>query len=188
MARRILVGDAGQRVQGLLKKLGLTRSYVMVNTPLYCIYGQFDPELKAFTDLPEVAQWRNQLLAALAGPNIQAILAMGQAAQHVVDTWPGAATFTAAGRVFKMLHPTAPAGTVGEKRRPMRMASGICLPILPVRSPEQDLADIPLRDFGFGAPAWMGTGNMATRLQAGKLPAMAKKNSTILWCALDKLG
>jgi len=31
-ARRILVGVAGQRAQGLLSKLGITRSYVMVNT------------------------------------------------------------------------------------------------------------------------------------------------------------
>src|SRR5436309_15828919 len=40
VARRILVGDAGQRVQGFLQKLGLTRSYVMVNAILYSITGQ----------------------------------------------------------------------------------------------------------------------------------------------------
>lgn len=200
VARRILVGDAGQRVQGLLAKLGLTRSYVMVNTSLYCIFGQFDAELKAFTDLPQVAQWRNQLLTALAGPNIQAILAMGQAAQHVVDTWPGAAAFTAAGRIFKMLHPTArPEPSVKKDWSTHLAAIGAKvtadadghrdLSPYPAGSfSKQDLANVPLRDFGFGAPAWMGTGNMATRLQAGKVPAMAKKNPTILWCALDKLG
>jgi uracil-DNA glycosylase len=31
VACRTLVGDAGQRVQGFLSKLGLTRSYVLVN-------------------------------------------------------------------------------------------------------------------------------------------------------------
>src|SRR5574341_803144 len=35
IARRILVGVAGQRVQGFLKKLGLTRSYAMINAFLY---------------------------------------------------------------------------------------------------------------------------------------------------------
>ena len=37
--RRILVGEAGRRVQGLLAKLGITRSYVFVNTFLYSVYG-----------------------------------------------------------------------------------------------------------------------------------------------------
>ncbi|MGE5302928.1 MAG: uracil-DNA glycosylase family protein [Alphaproteobacteria bacterium] len=83
VARRILVGDAGQRVQGFLAKLGITRSYVMVNSVLYSIFGQFDNDMKAFVDLPAVQQWRNNLLNALKGPNIQAVLAFGQAARHV---------------------------------------------------------------------------------------------------------
>src|SRR5213080_2962610 len=40
IARRILVGEAGHRVQGLLAKLGSERSYVMVNTFVYSVYGQ----------------------------------------------------------------------------------------------------------------------------------------------------
>src|SRR4029450_5283104 len=36
---RILVGEAGQRVQGLLARLGIRRSYVMVNTFLYSVFG-----------------------------------------------------------------------------------------------------------------------------------------------------
>src|ERR687889_1757315 len=35
IARRILVGEAGQRAQGLLARLGIDRSYVFVNTFLY---------------------------------------------------------------------------------------------------------------------------------------------------------
>src|SRR5438874_310941 len=42
LAQRILVGDAGQLVQGLLKKLGIWQSYTMFNTFLYGIRGQFD--------------------------------------------------------------------------------------------------------------------------------------------------
>ena len=38
--RRILVGEAGHRTQGLLAKLGIDRSYLMVNTFLYSVYGQ----------------------------------------------------------------------------------------------------------------------------------------------------
>src|SRR5215207_5724538 len=40
IARRTLVGGAGHRIQGFLAKLGLTRSYVMVNTYVYSVFGQ----------------------------------------------------------------------------------------------------------------------------------------------------
>jgi hypothetical protein len=52
----------------------------MINASLYSIFGQFDAELQAFMDLPSVAQWRNRLLGALAGPNLQVVLALGKAA------------------------------------------------------------------------------------------------------------
>src|SRR3954464_7184768 len=37
--RRILSGEAGRRVQGFLKKIGVTRSYVLINALLYSVYG-----------------------------------------------------------------------------------------------------------------------------------------------------
>ena len=40
ITRRILVGAAGHRIQGFLAKLGMVRSYVMINTFLYSVYGQ----------------------------------------------------------------------------------------------------------------------------------------------------
>jgi uracil-DNA glycosylase len=39
LAQRCLVGNAGQLVQGFLKKLGITKSYIMLNTFLYGIQG-----------------------------------------------------------------------------------------------------------------------------------------------------
>jgi uracil-DNA glycosylase len=200
VARRILVGDAGQRVQGFLSKLGLTRSYIMINASLYCIHGQFDAELQAFMDQPAVTAWRNQLLNALAGPNLQVVLACGQAAQHIVDAWPGAAPLKTAGRVFKVLHPTArPESAVKQNWSGQLNAIAAKLTADPDGNRDltpygsgsfskSDLANIPLRDLGFGAPAWMGTGNMATRLQGSKIPAMSKKNPTILWSAIGKQG
>ncbi len=38
--RRALVGETGRRAQGFLAKVGITTSYVMVNTFLYSVYGQ----------------------------------------------------------------------------------------------------------------------------------------------------
>ena len=54
---------------------------------------------------------------------------------------------------------------------------------------KSDLARVPLRDFGFGAPAWMGTGNTAIRLNRNEpLPAAAQNNPTILWVAIEDEG
>src|SRR5512147_2105399 len=39
IVRRILVGEAGRRLQGFLTKLGITTSYVLINTYLYSVYG-----------------------------------------------------------------------------------------------------------------------------------------------------
>src|SRR5205809_2015371 len=41
IVRRVLVGEAGQRLQGFLYKLGIDRSYVIINTFLYSVYGQW---------------------------------------------------------------------------------------------------------------------------------------------------
>src|SRR5881394_1647126 len=37
--RRILVGEAGRRLQGFLAKLGIATSYVCINTYLYSVFG-----------------------------------------------------------------------------------------------------------------------------------------------------
>jgi len=201
VARRILVGTAGQRVQGFLTKLGITNSYIAVNSVLYSIYGQFDKTMQNFMDLPAVTTWRNELLDALAGPNIEVILAFGKAAQHVIETWPGAAPFSSKGRVFSLLHPTArPESAVlaGWSKQLAPIATkltpdpGVTADLTKYAGPkfaDQDLVRIPLADFGFGAPAWMGEGDMAVRLSAtGAIPAKAKKNFAILWAATGQEG
>ncbi len=40
VVRRILVGEAGHRTQGLMAKLGFDHSYLLINTFLYSVYGQ----------------------------------------------------------------------------------------------------------------------------------------------------
>ena len=201
IARRVMVGTAGQRLQGYLAKLGITRSYVIVNSVLYSIFGQFDAGMQAFVDRPAVATWRNQLLGALLTANTQAILAFGNAAKHVVDTWPAAAALKAQGHVFNLLHPTArPESSVRSNWSGKLAAIGAKVSADPDGNRDlsaytgsnfkkSDLVRIPLRDFGFGAPAWMGTGNAATRVaKGGPLPAAAKKVATILVIPGGTLG
>ncbi|WP_141111179.1 hypothetical protein [Chromobacterium haemolyticum] len=54
---------------------------------------------------------------------------------------------------------------------------------------DQDLARIPPSDLPFGMPAWLGQGDMATRVIKGqaKLKAPAA-NASILWTAQADLG
>ena len=196
VARRILVGTAGQRVQGFLSKLGITSSYIMINAFLYSIYGQFNKELRDFMDSPTVKQWNNQLLASLATAKIEAILAFGKAAEHMVTNWPGAAALEAQGRIFNLTHPTATLKNVfqswndnlpniANKLSPDSDGIVNTTPYSGTKFKKTELQRIPLRDFGFGAPDWMGTGDMAARLKKnGAVPEKTKTTSTILWWAL----
>ena len=102
VARRILVGSAGQRVQGFLRKLGINKSYVMVNTFLYGLKGQIDAEAKTISASASIKNWRNQLLDMLKTGQTQAVIAFGTGAHQVVDLWPGAAGLF----VAKPLHPS----------------------------------------------------------------------------------
>lgn len=201
VARRVLVGTAGQRVQGFLHKLGITRSYAIVNSSLFSIYGQFDAEMRSFLDRPPVKAWRNHLLDALAGPDLQAIVAFGRAAQYVVDAWPGAATFESQNRVFALQHPTArnTATLLRSWNKNLPKIAAVVPPdpdgtvdLNPYATDgfrESDLARIPLRDFGFGAPEWMGTGDMASRVKPGQTKLQNPvARPAILWMALDDNG
>src|SRR5262245_41906779 len=60
--RRILVGEAGRRVQGLLAKLGITHRYVMINALLYSVYGDNGAKYVA---KPKVVAYRNQWIAGI---------------------------------------------------------------------------------------------------------------------------
>ena len=76
IARRILTGTAGHRVQGFLAKLGFDRSYVLVNTFLYSVYGQQGGN-QHIKD-PGITAYRNKWLAAIVGTGtIEAVVAFG---------------------------------------------------------------------------------------------------------------
>lgn len=201
VARRCMVGGAGQRVQRFLAKLGLTHSYLIVNSVLYCIYGQYDKTLKTFNDRPAVKAWRHRFLDALATPQLEAIITFGLAARDIVLDWPGSSAFAAAGRIFHLTHPTArdiPAIFADWNRD----LPGILAQVSPDPDGQADpalysgttfkaeyLARIPRRDFGFGAPAWMGTGNMATRFsKEGAVPAAFRKPTSVAVKILGPLG
>jgi uracil-DNA glycosylase len=86
ITRRILVGEAGQRTQGLLAKAGITSSYAMVNTFLYSVYGQGGGE-KHGTD-PAIAEYREAWLdALLMGTAVTAVVTLGSLARVAYEQW-----------------------------------------------------------------------------------------------------
>jgi hypothetical protein len=115
--RRVLVGEAGRRLQGFLAKLGITQSYAIVNTYLYSVYGS----VKAKTQKdPALAAYRNRWLdSLLVGSKVEGVVALGTAANAAWQTWkatPKGATFT--GAFAPITHPTEPeSSSKGDKAK-----------------------------------------------------------------------
>jgi uracil-DNA glycosylase len=173
VARRILVGEAGQRVQGFLARLGIDREYVMVNAFLYSVFGQSGGEKHAKDAAIEAyrARW---LDALLGGSPIEAVISFGHLGRVAFERWregPGAAH---AGVPFEPLtHPTQPEAVAaqgpGKRDEAMRKmlaqwneALGRLGPILGVGQPSlygedllpEDRSAIPDFDLPAGSPPW----------------------------------
>jgi uracil-DNA glycosylase len=164
VAGRTLVGDAGQRVQGFLAKVGLDRSYVLANAFPY----SFIPTHRAFakTILKDHDQltWRNRLYDALASPNLEAIVVFGEYAAYAFDRW---ATKPAGVPVHKVPHPTSRSEVklLDGWRTAVAALRGEVTPDpgAPAMPPnygpkflETDYAPIPRRDLPFGVPDFIG--------------------------------
>jgi hypothetical protein len=108
IARRILVGEAGQRTQGLLAKAGITTSYVMVNTFVYSVYGQGGGTRHAHD--PAIAQYRDQWLdALLTGTAVTAVVTLGSLAKDAYQAWASTRPDVAGGlHLAAVRHPTWP--------------------------------------------------------------------------------
>jgi hypothetical protein len=87
IACRTLVGDAGQRVQGFLSKLGLTHSYVCVNAYAYALLPSRSMSAIPILSEPEQQSWRNELLSMTVGPELQGIVTFGLQARIAVEQW-----------------------------------------------------------------------------------------------------
>jgi hypothetical protein len=178
IARRILVGEAGQRVQGFLARLGIERSYVMVNTFLYSVYGQ-GGGARHDDDL-HIAEYRNKWLDALITKKVEGVIAFGQLADKAFTQWlqtPHGKTFDDLAYVTAR-HPTYPvsASASGQKSKAEATADMLttwnaALKVLhpalkhpdtkvPLRLygdtlSEADDVEIPELDMPPGTPEWM---------------------------------
>jgi hypothetical protein len=185
IARRILCGVAGHRVQGLLAKLGIDRSYVMVNAFLYSLYGTAAPaHTKA--QLADRYDWFDAILATAP---IELVLTFGSVAARVwksylVDRHP-AAPPTPVGA----LHPTAHnpvADLLANYNRALDQGHAIIghpdhvVPLVHYGADWDDavdLAPIPSFDLPAGLPSW--TTSATTWAVRGEDPDAAPKASRI---------
>jgi uracil-DNA glycosylase len=163
LAGRNLVGDAGQRVQGFLTKLGLTRSYVCLNAHVYALHpGQASKGTRVLNE-PAILSWRNELYDAAKSKNTQAIVAFGTQAQQAVALWSGKGSLP----VFNIPHPSSRDVTklldtwraAVESLRAIVTPDADGDPTVPnygTAFTEADYAPIPKRDLPFGFPSWIG--------------------------------
>lgn len=160
---RTLVGDAGQRVQGFLHKVGLTRSYLCLNAHAYALHpGDAHRGLAVLADPAQLA-WRNALYDAAKSKNVQAVVAFGGQAQRAVDLWTGKGALP----VFRLPHPSSRDQTklLTEWRAAVLQLRALVTPDddgdvnranYGAQFLEQDYMRIPAHDLPFGVPAWIG--------------------------------
>jgi uracil-DNA glycosylase len=197
IARRPLVGTAGRRVQGFLAKLGMTRSYVIINAFLYGVYGGLTALRKR--DAPGIREDRDAWLEAIfARRKPDAVVAFGGAAEAMFRGWEG--RNGSAGVPFRrVLHPTwpnssgQPLGPATEKLLaewnsaltllfPEIGQRDVDVPLLPYGSKfePEDLPPIPREDLPAGIPSWMqGPRSWADRVAEGTTPKRARIAVTV---------
>jgi hypothetical protein len=178
VTRRILVGTAGQRTQGFLERVGITSSYVMINTFLYSVYGQGGGN--AHEHDAAIAAYRNRWLDALQTHNhFDAVITLGTLAADAFTTWIGTPTGkTCAAHHAAIMHPTYPesasaSGSIGYAQAVAQLLAnwnaalpGLGKAITHVDGPASlkpygssfapgDYSAIPEGDLPAGLPAWM---------------------------------
>lgn len=200
IVRRILVGEAGRRVQGLLAKLGVTRSHVFINAYLYSVYGN----VKASTrrSAPLIAYRHRWLDALLVGRQVEAVLALGQAADQAWQLWKATSAGQAVNVAYAAVtHPTQPeSSSQGDKAKlaaatrkmlqnwnaALQATSAQVLhpdqptALLPYgdRWADGDRVAIPAADLPAGLPAWMHEQDGWAR-RAGADDLAKRRNITI---------
>jgi hypothetical protein len=184
IARRILCGFAGHRVQGFLAKLGLDRSYVMINSYLYSLYGTSAPPHTA-AQLADRFDWID---AVLDTASIEVVVTFGGVAAKVWTKYLKERSPASPPPQVGALHPTAH-NPDAELLANWNAALDAAHPHLahPDRAvplahygdawTDADLTAIPSFDMPAGLPVWMtGAETWAVR---GDDPDVAPKASRI---------
>ncbi len=90
LGHRAFVGGTGARMQHLLGHLGITRSYLFMNTFVYPILGQYDDDLRPLAQDPDspIVAHRHELWDYLVDrTDLHLVIAVGRAAKESLATW-----------------------------------------------------------------------------------------------------
>ena len=159
---RTLVGDAGQRVQGFLTKLGLRRSYVLVNAFPLAVHPSKSSKARPLLSDPAQLAWRNRFYDMVTDSRLEAIIAFGGNAQAALRLWAAPHVPT-----FEIPHPSShDAADLAAKWAAAIPAARAAVtpdeggdqngPNYGSRVTEDDYARIPHEDLPFGVPIWIG--------------------------------
>jgi len=106
--RRALVGDSGQKTQGFLDKLGLTRSYVLVNAFAVAMRpSQKTKGMQVLRTNGTIKAARHGLYDRLLAGGPEAIVVFGDVAHEAYDIWAASNPAVSAVPVFRLAHPAA---------------------------------------------------------------------------------
>jgi len=100
---RTLVGDAGQRVQGFLTKLGLTGSYVLVNAFPHAVHPTDVSRALPLLSRADHLAWRNRFYDLVTDATLEAVVAFDGTAQAALHLWGNAPDVP----TFEVPHPSA---------------------------------------------------------------------------------
>jgi hypothetical protein len=201
VVRRILVGEAGHRTQGLMAKLGFTRSYLLVNTFLYSVYGQTGGEQHKSDQ--GIVDYRNTWLDAIFQSNqIEAVLALGHLADDAWQKWKATTTGKTHSPAYQhVTHPTQPESSSGGSAAKLAQAIKAMLqnwnqaltqlhphithadtpgPLVPYGDSfkADERIEIPEFDVPAGVPEWMRSPH-AWASRVGKTTADKRRDITI---------
>jgi uracil-DNA glycosylase len=90
LAHRAFTGGTGSRMQHFLNVLGITRSYLFLNTFVYPIFNQYDVSLRWLAQHPDspIVQHRHKIFDYVLERNrVHLVIAVGNAAKESVLTW-----------------------------------------------------------------------------------------------------
>lgn len=163
VAGRVLVGDAGQLVQGFLARAGLTRSYLLLNAFPYAFHPSHGPRAPELLREPGALAWRNRLYDIARRPKVVAVVAFGRVAAEAVRLWPGRKGLAAlevphpsSRDVRKLLASWAAALETLRGFVPPDADAEAEPPAYGTEIDEACYRPIPRRDLPFGAPPFLG--------------------------------